>query len=374
MRYSIQLIDIPKLFTSSVLLFFICLSAHVNAQIMIEENIFTDRIGKTMKEVLYETDLDIDGQLAEIKAAIGPDQIWDFSNFNYIDSTVTFYELMVVDPDDPFLQIPELAGSQYVNRLTFIPGSGGVEDNIMTYIYTSLIDSEWTVNGSISMVDLDLDGSLDTAIQYFVPANLQIPFPVTSTSMWYDSTNLITLFDGMEFISSIMIDSNWVQGYGTLITPYGTAEALRVHNKSLNKNPFLPIVDESNDYDFVTENDLFSASIVVEDGRAFHSVRTIVDGGPLATFDFEELKFKVNHVSPNPFENFVEVDITMLEGEEVTFRFISANGTFNSFLKKQYLNQGTQRINISTQDIPAGVYYLEIRSGKIIQHIPVTKI
>jgi len=357
------------------LLAFLCFifnSVHLDAQITINENIFTDLIGKKYKEVLYETDLDIDGQLADIKAALGPDQVWDFSSLSYIDSSIFIYELMIIDPNDPLLDNEELAASQYINKITILPGSGGVEDTLSTYLYTSLEDGKWTVNGAFTLIDIDMDGTLDSALQFFVPPSLQVPFPVTSTSMWYDSTNLITVFDGMEFVGSIMIDSNWVQGYGTLITPYGTAEALRVHNKQLTKNPFLPIVDESNDIDFVTEDNMMTASIVVEDGRAFYSVRTMV--GPSSTFDLDEIKFTINNVSPNPFNDYLDVNLNIIESGEVEFKIISTDGNITSLLKNNYMSGGLHKVQLSINDIPAGLYFLQVRSGRFIQHLPISKI
>ncbi len=356
-------------------LFFLMFSfgtIQVDAQITINEDVFTKWIGKSYKEVLYETNLDIDAQLAEIKAAVGPDQVWDFSNLNYVDSTVIINEIMEVDPADPLLENEELAGSQYVNKITVLPGSGGVEDTTRTYIYTSLVNGVWIVNGNFTMIDLDLDGTLDPALQFFTPPFLEVPFPVTSTSEWFDSTGLTTVFDGMEFLGSIMIDSTWVRGYGTLITPQGTAEALRVHNKNLTKNPFLPIVDESNDYDFVTADDMISASIVVEDGRAFHSIKRPI--GPTSTYDIADLKFIVNQASPNPFYETLNVNVNMKEAGNVQFQLISVDGTIKSLLKKDYLPTGNQRVQLSIKDVPSGMYYLQVRSGRFIQHLAVNKI
>ena len=93
-----------------LILFSVSINPILHSQITIEENAFTQYIGKKYKEVLYETNLSIDGQLAEIKAAIGPNQVWDFSDLNYVDSTVILYELMEVNPNDPDIHV-ELARS-----------------------------------------------------------------------------------------------------------------------------------------------------------------------------------------------------------------------------------------------------------------------
>lgn len=116
----------PKTISLIALLIFILGGLHLDAQITIQKDVYAKWIGKKYKEVLYETNLDIDPQLADIKAAIGLDQLWDFSNLNYIDSTIFTFEIMTTDPNDPFLINPELASSQYINKITLLPGAGGV--------------------------------------------------------------------------------------------------------------------------------------------------------------------------------------------------------------------------------------------------------
>ena len=362
----------PNTISLLALFIFIFSSFQLNAQITIEEDVFTKWIGKKYKEVLYETNLDIDGQLADIKAAIGPDQIYDFSDLNYIDSTISIFETMLIDPNDPFLINPELASSQYIYKVTLLPGAGGVQDTATTFLYTSLIDGLWTVNGGVSLVDFDMNGVLDTAVQFFLPPSLVVPFPVTSTSEWYDSTTIVNIFMGMEFTSSTSIDTTTVEGYGTLITPYGTAEALRLHEKSITYIPGSPIFDISNDLDFVTADDMFGASIVIEDGRAFYRVRTEIDG-PVSTIDLDKIKFAIHNVAPNPFHDFFEVKINMIKGGEVECRLISMNGNRSPLLKKEYLPSGIQSIRISTDDIPSGMYFLEVRSGQFLQHLSINK-
>jgi hypothetical protein len=146
-----------------------------------------------------------------------------------------------------------------------------------------------------------MNGDVDTAVQFFLPASIVVPFPVTSTSEWYDSTTIVNIFMGMEFTSATSIDTTTVEGYGTLITPYGTAEALRLHNKEISCIPGSPIFDISNDLDFVTA---------------------------------------VNQVSPNPFNDFFEVKINMIDGDDVECRLISMNGYKSPVLKKEYLPSG----------------------------------
>ena len=355
----------------SIFLLIFCSASFLQGQITINEEAFTQRLGKKYKEVIYETDLDIHGQLTEIKNAVGADQMYDFGDLNYIDSTVILYELMDVNPNDPFLANAELQDAQYIHKTTLLPGSGGVMDTTVVYQYTSVVNGSWIVHGAVSMADIDLDGMLDSLIQFFLPPNLQVQFPVTMNSEWHDSTSIVSLFDGMEFVSAISLDSSWVTGYGTLITPYATGEALRVDQKYVSINPFTMFSEVSNDITFVTENDEFSATIVVEDGRAFYSVRT--EEGTSSTVDIQDPKFAVGKVAPNPFTDFMEVEINMLESSTVRISLLGANGAQNILVDNRFLTEGLNKISLPVLDIPSGAYFLEIRSKDFVQHIAVHK-
>ncbi|MEM9547055.1 MAG: T9SS type A sorting domain-containing protein [Bacteroidota bacterium] len=361
-----------KVFSSLLILFFS--AQFLTGQTTINKDVFTKLIDKTVREVLYETNLDIDPQLAEIQGAIGPDQTYDFSGLNYVDSTVTIYQVMHVDANDPALENPELANAQHVSKITVLPGSGGVMDTTTTYIYSSLENDEWKILGSFTVVDIDFDGSLDSILQFLVTPSLEAVFPVTENSEWADSSNLVSVIDGMATTTSIFIDSSWVEGYGTLITPRGTADALRLRRKRLSFIPFFPnFFDTSNDLEFVTAEDVIAGSIVVEDGRAFHSERTEIEG-PTSTFDPPELNFSIRNVSPNPFKEQLEVTLQVVESGEMQFNMISPNGTNIIQLQKEHLSSGEQRVLLDASALPSGMYFLQVKSGRLIQHIPITKI
>ncbi|MEM8892309.1 MAG: hypothetical protein AAGD28_30300, partial [Bacteroidota bacterium] len=187
----------------------------ISAQITINENVVIDNFNKRYRNVLYETNLDIDAQLQSILADTGPNKTWDFSNLNYIDSTIVIEEYMAVDPNDPLLQDPNFSNSTFLRKATLYPVDGGNPDTTFLYEYARLDNGTWTTNGTLSISDIDMDGMRDTFLQWFSPPRLEVPFPVSSTSQWFDSTDLVQEFQGMTFISSTFLDSNWVEGWGT---------------------------------------------------------------------------------------------------------------------------------------------------------------
>lgn len=336
------------------------------AQITINENIVTDNFNKRYRNVLYETNLNIDAQLQSILADLGANKTWDFSNLNYIDSTVVIEEYMQTDPNDPLLQDPNFSNSNFLRKATLYPVDGGNPDTTFLYEYARLDNGTWTTNGTLSISDIDMDGVRDTFLQWFSPPRLEVPFPVSSNSQWFDSTDLVQEFQGMTFVSSTFLDSNWVEGWGTLITPRGSAPALRVRNKLVTKNPALPNDEVGTDIDFVTAMDEIGASIVVEDGRAFHSIRTLMDGAT-SVYDWELFDFKLEQNYPNPFKQSTTVGFDLDKAAELDIQLMDVQGrTIQAFPTQSY-RPGAHELILEADKLSPGIYLLKVRMGNQVQ-------
>ncbi|HFA51977.1 MAG TPA: T9SS type A sorting domain-containing protein, partial [Bacteroidetes bacterium] len=350
------------------LLFIFTYLGHANlcAQITINENIITNDLGKVIREVLYETNTGINSQLADIINAVGADQTWDFSGLNYVDSTVIFEELMTVAPDDPYIGDPNLAGSTFVLKETLLPVQGGLPDTTIQFRYFTLEGGAWVAKGSVTMFDIDGDGMVDEFLQWFSPPTLQVQFPVTFGSEWHDSTSLMQEFNGMVFTSSIMLDSNWVDGWGTLTTPTGSAPALRVRDKTIDRMPGSPISDVGNSLDFQSADGSQSASIVIEDGRAFYRARTVVDG-TTPTFDLPKFSFRLQQNYPNPFSESTTILFSLEKPQRVQMRIIGLKGNVHKMFADKYYAAGQHELLWTNTHLPTGVYILEMRVGNQVQ-------
>lgn len=340
---------------------------NIKAQITINENIVSDLIGKTVTEVLYETDLGIGNQLNEIIAADGPDQMYDFKNLNYIDSTISIEQYMNIPLDDPFISDPNLANSNFIVKSTFLPGQGQVNDTVVSYRYSTLENGDWSVNGAISFVDFDQDGILDSLLQWFSPPSLQTSFPVTYGSEWYDTTSINQVFAGMEFTSATLVDSNWVTGYGTLMTPAGTGQALRIFEKSISYVPGTPIIDIGNDIDFVTADNSIRGSIVVEDERAFYARRT-VDNGTVATIEVPDFRFRLHQNYPNPIVDRTTISFNLNKTMDIDISIINTDGRIVKQIALGQYPVGNNEIVWTVESIRAGHYILQMRAGHQLQH------
>ena len=334
------------------------------AQTTIPESRITNEIGQQMREVIYETNLDITPMLQPLITATGPDQFWNFADLNYVDSTVTFEELTEVGPGDPYINDPNLAGATLRWFQTLPPTPDAVlQDTVFRFLYGNIIDGNWTQNGGVTIADIDFDGEVDTFLQWFDPPSLQVSFPVTENSEWHDSTTFNQTFMGMTFTSATELDSNWVVGWGTLQTPAGTADVLRINNKVINRAFGSPLVDIGNSIDYESADGAISASIVLEDGRAFHRVRTNV-GSSTSTRQPPVLRFLLLPNFPNPVAEQTTFQFEMKEAGRVELLLLDAQGRTVAKIMEQDTPAGVQNIRWNNPGLVAGQYWLRMRVGQ----------
>ncbi|MBX2876996.1 MAG: T9SS type A sorting domain-containing protein, partial [Saprospiraceae bacterium] len=325
-------------------------------------------IGQKFRIVLYETNLDIDNQLIDIINAEGPNQSWDFSNLNYIDSTVTFEEYQTIDPNDPLLNNPVFAGSNVLEIYTVLPVEGGSPDTTVQYRYATLENNNWRINATVSFIDVDQNQIEDTIISWFSPPTLQIQFPVDQNTFWADSTSIFQDFQGMQFVSSIMLDTTQAQGWGTLTTPAGTVSALRLLEKTVTQVPNSPIVDVSNDLDFVSPEGI-GASIVLEDGRAFYSTRTNLNPmTPTRDLYRPDAAFIFQPMFPNPTHSLIHIPFSLEQTELITIRVLDVAGREVERIESEYFSPGQHQISWSTERLTKGTYFMEVQGGGVRQY------
>ncbi|MEM7573050.1 MAG: T9SS type A sorting domain-containing protein [Bacteroidota bacterium] len=348
----------------SSLCYCLLIAAPLAAQINITENRLTNELDQRMKEVLYETNLDIDGTLSPLIQTTGPNQSWNFADLNYVDSTILFEELTEVNMNDPYINDPNLAGASLRWYQIVPPATGAVlQDTVFRYLYGNLVAGNWTYNGGVTIADIDFDGEVDTFLQWFDPPSLQVRFPVTENSAWHDSTTFNQNFMGMPFQSATELDSNWVVGWGSLQTPAGTTEVLRVNNKVVNQAFGSPLVDIGNSIEFQSADGAISAAIVIEDGRAFHRVRTNV-GMATSTRQPPRLRFRLLPNFPNPVAEQTRFQFELQDAGRVELNLLDNQGRTVAEIWERETPAGVQNILWNNPGLPAGLYWLRMRMGQ----------
>ncbi|MEL6845764.1 MAG: T9SS type A sorting domain-containing protein, partial [Bacteroidota bacterium] len=220
----------------------------------------------------------------------------------------------------------------------------------------------WTVNGAQTVADIDADMVADTFLQWFSPPRQEIIFPISADSEWHDSTSLNQTIMGMTFTSSITLDSNWIVGWGTLITPCGTTDALRLHTKTITQIPGIPVDEIGEEVTFLSLDGRIGASIVIEDGRAFHR-KTNIEGNTTSLFDqVTNRHFQLTSLYPNPTTGPATLTLETKESGHISVDVFNLNGQCLYEMPDTPVRTGINQLTIpAVKALPSGVYQVRLR-------------
>ncbi|MEL7163669.1 MAG: T9SS type A sorting domain-containing protein, partial [Bacteroidota bacterium] len=196
------------------------------------------------------------------------------------------------------------------------------------------------------------------------PTSLRLAFPVAEGAFWADSTTLNQRVGGMTITSSTKLDSTWVTGWGTLLTPAGSEPALRLYTKTITRIPGLPTDDVGEQLDFVTRDGRIGASIVLDDGRAFHTVTDFAPKEPTSLLRLEET-VGFDKVAPNPVADGTTIYFRTVRPGRVSLRLWDVWGRPVAEIAEQEYPAGAHQFSWRRdEDIPAGTYLLELAQGE----------
>ena len=188
-------------FTS--LLVFIC-AINIKAQIT-----FNQSNVPTAGDVLIIAGADTIGVTP---GASGANQVWDFSFFDTLSMDTTTYITPAEAPNNQDFPIANLAS---YNTGTY-------------FFYQKAASALWGLGGAIDFQETGTYMNI-----FFDPKSKQMAFPATYGTTFSDSTNLEFIVEDPEgsFRSKTLLKTeNIIDGYGTVITPVGSFDALRMVN------------------------------------------------------------------------------------------------------------------------------------------------
>ncbi|WP_456430098.1 fibronectin type III domain-containing protein [Rhodocaloribacter sp.] len=187
----------------------------VHAQISFTRSDIESQIGKTVEFTSFQA---VAGQEAAIQALIdmtGESRTWDFTTLTYEnepDSSVAQEYIALPDDTVPASDDPRVADATYAIK--------GVDDSGEYYVFFGVTDTEHNGYGVWAIQNGEtFDGLYDQAL-------LENPFPLTFGVTWTGQTTWSQTANGVTINISQQQDGD-ANGWGTLITPAGTEEALR---------------------------------------------------------------------------------------------------------------------------------------------------
>ena len=164
--------------------------------------------------------------LDAIVNATGGNQTYDFTAFTFDGGDSSAVDVLPLSSNIPSADDPAFENADFVlfNDPAKPPNS---ELNNPLYMFYSEDNEGYFLHGTVTVADLDNDGTDDTSISKNIPPLQVFAIPFTFGTTWTSSTTITTTTLGIE-VSADLTSLSEVDGWGTLITPSGQAECLRL--------------------------------------------------------------------------------------------------------------------------------------------------
>jgi hypothetical protein len=291
----------------------------------------------------------------------GNDFTWDFSGLIPFSQTV---DTFVSVQETPWLyQLVFFLSSNLARKLTEFDQYPG---------FTVTDTYEYYKNSSS---DFRLTGNAATLSGIPLPNKFQNPdfiykFPLTAGNVDSSLANYEISIPGIGYSGGWKKRVNHADGWGTLITPYGSFQTIRVKSDIIQLDSLyldtlgigFPFYRQYTEYKWLGDGFGLPLCTVTDDGLLstisyIDSVRSLFVGIPaLGT------KTQPIHVFPNPSkgEFFIHLDETPGEPMELTILDIRGN----VLERKEY--SPTKEIRLNLSYLPAGIYFLQLKNSNAI--------
>ncbi len=316
--------------------------------------------------------------LRPILNAKGGNQTWDFTAITYDDAFSATFD--IVQAPVPGSDDPALADANLILRFS---GTDMAGRDSSVYTFQRLDDDGLSLLGSVATFDADPSTpEIDQFKFTYTPPWLQQKLPLNVNTSWIAETAWNFGTEENPFMSELR-DSSVVEGWGTLITPAGSAQALRVYSRTITSStisiPGFPDIvssDTSYSIDFVTEKGLSAGLSYGADGELFASYSTSTAG----TVDAESpdelpVGFALEQNYPNPFNPSTTIPFTLQHPGHVTLKVFNVLGEEISTLVDDSFPAGNQTITWNAAYMPSGVYIYRLAvDGQVLsKHMTLMK-
>jgi len=288
---------------------------------------------------------------------------WDFSALVPFSQTI---DTFVSVQETPWLyQLVFFLSSNLARKLTEFDQYPGftVTD---TYEYYKNSSSDFRLTGNAATLSgIPLPNKFDSP-------DILYKFPLTSGNIDSSLSNYEISIPGIGYSGGWKKRVNHADGWGTLITPYGSFQTIRVKSDIIQLDSLyldtlgigFPFYRQYTEYKWLGDGFGLPLCTVTDDGLLstisyIDSVRSLFVGIPEV-----ESKTQSIHVFPNPSkgEFFIHLDET--PGEPIEITIIDMMG--NTVKRKEYPVR--QEIKIKVDMLPSGIYILRVKNGNNIRY------
>ena len=251
-----------------------------------------------------------------------------------------------------------------VTEIDFIPGFE------VTEIYN------YYKNSSYKFTDVGFActfNSVPLPVKYSEP-DILFDFPVNYGNMYSSNAFFELDVPDLGFVGRSKERNNTVDGWGTLITPYGSFETLRIKSDIIQYDSIyidslgvgFPISRQFTEYKWIGKEFGLPLLQITEEG--FTATAIYIDSVCTAPSDIQEGKFPAHDykVYPNPASGSFSVSFIIDDICDVELSVYSILGTKVKILFKSREQNGLKEYTFSVNEnvMPKGMYFLKLRAGK----------
>lgn len=289
--------------------------------------------------------------------ATGPDYTWDFSSLFPVYQTV---DTFVSVNETPFLyQLFFFLTANLAQKRFEFDQFPGIQVTDSYRFYKNSDDSFKEVGFGVSFNGIPLPTLYDDP-------DVIYQFPVQSGSVDSSSSGFDFSIPGIAYIGGWKKRINTVDGWGSLTTPYGTFETLRLRSEITQYDSIyidslgigFPVYQEITEYKWLAEGLGLPVCEVVDNGIVqtvayIDSVKSIFTGGQPTSPQVSA------RVYPNPARDHISLRMECFEGQECRIELYSVNGR-KIFEKEILVTPSTLSLDLSPFQLEQGVYVLVV--------------
>ena len=289
----------------------------------------------------------------------GEDFVWDFSGLYPVSQTVDTFQRLTDTPYRIFFFYKANLG---LHRSLNIPIPGLPISNIFDYYKKT--GSAYTYAGYGAMLN-----GIPLPLAYTNP-DVIYRFPMRYGDADSSTSGLSIGIDNLGYMLIARARKNSVDGWGTLITPYGTMDVLRVKSEvteydslyldSLNAG--IPLNRHYTEYKWLGKNSREPLLQITSSG--FGVFATYIDSIRSNFLRIKETETKnVVTLFPNPASTTFEMVLNKPLHEKVFLKIIDQVGK-SVFVKTYYVNSNKMSVNLENNHLPTGDYIVILQWNK----------
>ncbi len=300
----------------------------------------------------------------------GANQTFNFMNMTFeeqeLDGVFFSGQFAAVTGDEPGVNLPAFDGAEFYSMVTI-----EVEGLTSTsYSYYLRQDGDLALLGSFSISPDPTGGPDIEVVTSFDPPRIFFSLPMRFGDTFSYAGTQTTNFGGQEFTSAISEEQE-VDAWGTLITPAGSADALRLRTDTQTES--FGIVSNFTSISYYTKVGLFASLGLDGDGNVTSASYWTIDfdGGTTAVEPLPgevPSTFALGQNYPNPFNPATTIPFHLAQAGPVKVTVFNTLGQAVAVLADEVLPAGNYVTDWQAEGFPSGVYLYRLEvDGRTLQ-------